>query len=140
MKNIRGFFLSENFQFLEVKFSIYLNWRVLAMNLQMYVQSIQDVFLLQYSMILQAKSIGPDQTAPVHRLVRVFAVNVCPEDTFSYHHEKHNFDALKPLFYIVKLGFTGVIIIFLIFAQKHKLWVLGRTASVHVRTASARRF
>ena len=29
----------------------------------------------------------------------------------------YNFDALKPLFYIVKLGFTGVHIIFLISAQ-----------------------
>ena len=42
-------------------------------------------------------------------------------------------DPLKPHFYIVKLGFTGVYIIFLIFAQKHGLWVL-------VRTASPRRF
>ena len=31
MKNIRVFFLSENFQFLEVKFSIYLNRRVFVM-------------------------------------------------------------------------------------------------------------
>ena len=31
MKNIKVFFLSENFQFLEVKFSIYLNRRVLVM-------------------------------------------------------------------------------------------------------------
>ena len=30
----------------------------------------------------------------------------------------YNFDALKPNFYIVKLGFTGVYIIFLISAQK----------------------
>ena len=47
----------------------------------------------------------------------------------------YNFDPLKPHFYIVhvKLGFTGVNIIFLISAQKHTLWVL-------VRTASARRF
>ena len=29
----------------------------------------------------------------------------------------HNFDPLKPTFYIVKLGFTGVYIIFLISAQ-----------------------
>ena len=29
---------------------------------------------------------------------------------------------LKPHFYIVKLGFTGVYIIFLISAQKHRLW------------------
>ena len=35
--------------------------------------------------------------------------------------------------YIVNLGFIGVYIIFLIFAQKHRLWVL-------VRTASSRRF
>ena len=45
----------------------------------------------------------------------------------------YNFDPLKPHFYIVKLGFTGVYIIFLISAQKHRLWVL-------VRAASARRF
>ena len=45
----------------------------------------------------------------------------------------YNFDPLKPQFYIVKLGFTGVYIIFLISAQKHRLWVL-------VRNASPRRF
>ena len=32
----------------------------------------------------------------------------------------YNFDPLKPHFYLVKLGFTGVFIIFL---QKHRLWV-----------------
>ena len=42
----------------------------------------------------------------------------------------HNFDPLKPHFYIVKLGFIGVYIIFLISAQQHRLWVLVRTASV----------
>ena len=31
MKNIRVFFLSENFQFLEAKFSLYLNRRVFVM-------------------------------------------------------------------------------------------------------------
>ena len=45
----------------------------------------------------------------------------------------YNFDPFKPHMYIAKLGFTGVYIIFLISAQKHRLWVL-------VRTASARRF
>ena len=51
-------------------------------------------------------------------------------------------------FYIVKLGFTGVnwYTFFLIFALKHRLWVLIRTASVKhrlwvlIRTASVRRF
>ena len=34
----------------------------------------------------------------------------------------YNFDPLKPHFYIVKLGFTGVYIIFLIFAQNIDCW------------------
>ena len=41
----------------------------------------------------------------------------------------YNVYPLKPNFYIVKLGFTGVLIIFLVSAQKHGLWVLVRTAS-----------
>ena len=45
----------------------------------------------------------------------------------------YNFDPLKSHFYIVKLEFTGVCIIFLISDQKHRLWLL-------VRTASPRRF
>ena len=40
----------------------------------------------------------------------------------------YNFDPLKPHFYLVKLGFTEVNIIFLISAQKYRLWVLVRTA------------
>ena len=36
----------------------------------------------------------------------------------------YSFDPLKPHFYLVKLGFTGVYIISLIFAQKHRLWNL----------------
>ena len=42
----------------------------------------------------------------------------------------YNLDPLKSHFYIVKLGFQGVYIIFLISAQKHRLWVLVGTASV----------
>ena len=41
----------------------------------------------------------------------------------------YTFDPLKPHFYIVKLGFTGVYIIFLIFARKHRMWVFVRIAS-----------
>ena len=41
----------------------------------------------------------------------------------------YNFDPLRPHFYIIKLGFTGVYFIFLISAQKHRLRVLVRTAS-----------
>ena len=42
----------------------------------------------------------------------------CITKTYLY-----NFDPFKPYFYIVKLGFTGVYIIILISAQKHRLWV-----------------
>ena len=42
----------------------------------------------------------------------------------------YNFDPLKPHLYILKLGFTGVYIIFLLSAQRHRLWVLLRTASL----------
>ena len=42
----------------------------------------------------------------------------------------YNIDPLKPHFYIVKLGFIGVYIIFIISAQKHSLWVLIRTTSM----------
>ena len=41
-----------------------------------------------------------------------------------------NAEPLKPHFYIVKLGFTGVYIFFLIFASKHRLRILVRTASL----------
>ena len=58
-------------------------------------------------------------------ILKVTAVEKLITKTYLYY-----FDPLKPHFYIVKLGFTGVYIIFLISAQKHRLWVLVRTASV----------
>ena len=75
---------------------------------------------------------SPDQT--VHAHVQSNQGLHCPlsldvkqsiTKTYLYNFEPH--------FYIVKLGFTGVYIIFVISAQKHRLWVL-------VRTASTRRF
>ena len=39
---------------------------------------------------------------------------------------------LTPHFYIVKLGFTGVYIFFLIFAPKHRLWVRVRVPTIYV--------
>ena len=51
-------------------------------------------------------------------------LNLCITKTCLY-----NFDPLKPHFCIIKLGFTGVYIIFLISAQKHRLWVLEAVLS-----------
>ena len=50
----------------------------------------------------------------------------------------YSFDPLKPHFYIVKLGFIGVYIIFLISAKKHGLWVLVRTEAVLTSTHNLR--
>ena len=38
----------------------------------------------------------------------------------SRKHAPNNFDPIKPYFYVVKLGFTEVYIIFIISAQKHR--------------------
>ena len=46
-----------------------------------------------------------------------------------FFHQENNLDPLKPYFYTVKLGFTELYIIFLISAQKHRLWVLIRITS-----------
>ena len=55
----------------------------------------------------------------VFAMFRKLIMKTCP----------YNFDPLKPHFYIVKLGFTGLYIIFLISAKKHRLWVPRRGGS-----------
>ena len=74
--------------------------------------------------------ISPPSTDLRRTVVSFWRKNVHKSSRKTY---LYNFDPLKPHFYIVKLGFTGVYIIFCISAQKHRLWVL-------VRTASPRRF
>ena len=61
----------------------------------------------------------------------VFASGLKGNNLFSS--RKHAYIMLTPLnptFIIVKLGFTGVYTIFLISTEKHRLWVLVRTASL----------
>ena len=48
---------------------------------------------------------------------RFCAMNTCKQNLLIMKTCLYNFDPLKPHFYIVKLGFTGVYIIFLISAQ-----------------------
>ena len=70
-------------------------------------------------------------------LERVLLMNVQHEGKAAFALEDKNtitktrlysFDPLKPHFYTVKLGFTGVYVNFIISAQKHRLWVFVRTA------------
>ena len=72
-------------------------------------------------------SLSASRIIGYYRMYR-WRIQACITKTYLY-----DFDPLKPHFYIVKLGFTGVYIIFLISAQKQRLWIL-------VRTASSRRF
>ena len=57
----------------------------------------------------------------------VCAIIVKADGQRVYPSRKHAYITLTPLkshFYIIKLGFTGVYISFLISAQKHRLWYL----------------
>ena len=112
MKNI-NVFLSENFPFLEAKFSIYLNRRVFVM-IPMYA-------------IYHGRILGMIKTCYLNVWYCLLRQS-CPTNKVIYdmhlHGTKHitktcpyNFDPLKPHFYIVKLGYTGVCIIFRISAQ-----------------------
>ena len=49
---------------------------------------------------------------------------------------------LTPHFYIVKLGFTRVFIFFLIFALKHRLWVLifERVPKIYVLSKNSKEY
>ena len=186
MKNIRVF-LSENFHFFEVKFSIYLNRRVFVMFAFRYILycgsklttpepymsgAIRQIcfLFLQENMLwysLETSRRGASKSTNTfslrtqkHRfsqkkrahalvlynmliysyykwtaktLIRIDFSGVLHLELYIRKTYLYNFDPLKPHFHKVKLGFTGVYIIFLISAQEHRLWVL-------VRTATARRF
>ena len=69
---------------------------------------------------LRILTVPPEPILLAHvndRLRENFSQKNCITKTCLY-----NFDPFKPHFYIVKLGFTGEYIIFLISAQKHRLW------------------
>ena len=74
-----------------------------------------------------------DQPALLRSLIRVFTIRLKKDLITGFPpSRKHTYiilTPLKPHFYIVKLGFTGVYIILLISARKHRLWLLVRTAS-----------
>ena len=128
MKNMFFFFvffffffcLSENVQFLEVTFSIYLNRRVFV------------VTSVGRALSFWPGGCGFDHP-PSHS--KDFKTDTRYSSTCcTYTSRKHAYIhvILTPLnpCYKVKLGFTGVHIIFVITAQKHRLWILVRTASL----------
>ena len=58
--------------------------------------------------------------------------DICNQNAYIMKTSPCNLYPCTPHFYIVKLGFTGKYIFFLIFAIKHRLWVLVRTATIYV--------
>ena len=92
---------------------------------------------VQYKMNFDWTTVGPALTyGHLRKLATIHSQPFfwIPEILFHLSYKSHlviitiiclkNFDPLKPYFYIVKLGFTGVYISFLISAQKHRLWYL----------------
>ena len=78
--------------------------------------SLGAIWIAKDATSLHADKEDSDQTARMRRLIWVFIGRTCNK----IHNTKTslcNFDPLIPHFYIVKLGFTGVYIIFLISAQ-----------------------
>ena len=57
-------------------------------------------------------------------VLRCFIHVVLITKTCLYNFDPSPLNPLKPHFYIVKLEFTGINIIFFISVQKHRLWVL----------------
>ena len=101
--------------------------------------SLGTFWIAKDAKFLQADKEESHQTARMRKLIWVFVRRINQKVRFLMLRQNItktylcNFDPLKLHFYIVKLGLTGVYIIFLISSQKHRLWVL-------VRTASPRRF
>ena len=71
MRNIRVF-VSESFQFLEVKFSIYLNRRVFVMNPD---NILIDMEREKNALMLYANSKGSD--GPAHPCILIWTFSVC---------------------------------------------------------------
>ena len=93
------------------------------------------LFDLFFSSILQIQNVKVRISQSISESPLDFEITRvdCVYHSASYSSRKHTYiilTPLKPHFYTVKLGFTGVYIIFLSFAQKHRLWVLFRTTSL----------
>ena len=110
-----------------VKFSVYLNRRVFAMVTVAFPGYLCFCFHCVYVIYFLFLFDNQALSEIVRKLYECHDQVLLITKTYLY-----NFDPLKPHFYIVKLGFTGVYTSFLISAQNIDL--------VLVRTASTKRF
>ena len=91
---------------------------LLARNLTLIMMQLQ--FTHQCSVCIRSSTSSVKHQSEVHIIkTTIMKQNKASiKKTYLY-----NFDTLIPHIYIVKLGFTRVYIVFLISAQKHRLWV-----------------
>ena len=95
---------------------------VLLVRLLLLLSTVHDI-RVHWQKVMCVSNEDTDYLVFSYNLIRDFAAHITKSCLYIF----------DPDFYRVKLGFTGVYVIFLISAQKHRLWVL-------VRTASSRRF
>ena len=135
-------YLSENCQFSVVKFSKYLNRRVFVISVFGYIRIVKTLIRMRGCAVWSGPSLSPyilialcemyqrsakARMGPrmrmtiLHRLedtsVSCMTPSIRAAAKTITKTRLYNLDPLKPHFYIVKLGFTGVYIIFLISAQ-----------------------
>ena len=86
---------------------------LLPSNTQLGAQSLSQIYVGLYIGRIRSKFKLASQ-GKMYRFVSILYIKIRNDITKTC---LYNFDSLKPHFYIVKLGFTGVYIIFLISAQ-----------------------
>ena len=118
MKNMRVFDL-KFFNFLEMKVSIYLNRHVFVMVKLSYTNGVVVKALVVCHVGSTLYYLLAVKGSPSTAAVYVFIYSIILSSVWHAITKTclYNFDPLKPHFYIIKLGFTGVYIIFLISAQ-----------------------
>ena len=91
------------------------SYEITLENIILVAQMFRDNFLILLLPIFcyNAQSAPFEASLQITKLLVILPMHVTSTKTCLY-----NVDPLKPHFYIVKLGFTGVYIIFLISAQK----------------------
>ena len=116
---------------------IYLRWLIWTFTVCVYPEDTFShlILIMSSSGLLRSCSASIFSSFPKQPGWRRYTVKISEALWREAHHENalYSFDPHKLHFYIGQLGFTEVYIIFRISAQKHRLWVL-------VRTASSRRF
>ena len=99
-----------------------------------FVATQNQVRIIQGKRVIGVRVIAVLLYLDIHVMHKQTSYTECSQSFFLFITKTYlyNFNSLIHHFNIVKLRFTGVYNIFLISAQKHRLWVLVRTASATI--------